>query len=147
MNKYTILLIFAFSILILTGCNYNKHRDSQIENSEIRNKESNYTSNNRMSTDYIIGKWQSIEKDHLGTIEVQKASKENEIYLILNNESKIQLTLEESDSKEQLIFLNSDKTLKYVFSAYEENQLLFYKNTMDEQSEGISRSWILERKI
>lgn len=147
MNKYTILLIFAFSILILTGCNYNKHRDSQIENSEIRNKESNYTPNNRMSTDYIIGKWQSIEKDHLGTIEVQKASKENEIYLILNNESKIQLTLEESDSKEQLIFLNSDKTLKYVFSAYGENQLLFYKNTMDEQSEGISRSWILERKI
>lgn len=147
MNKCTFILVFTFSILILTGCNYNKHRDSQIENSEIRNKESNYTPNNTMSTDYIIGKWQSIEKDHLGTIEVKKASKENEVYLILNNESKIQLTLEESDSKEQLIFLNSDETLKYVFSAYEENQLLFYKSTMDEQSEGISRPWILERKI
>lgn len=105
----------------------------------------------QISTKNILGSWQSTESDYPAFIQVKATFDPLKIDLLLakaegaSDREIIPLTLESKKADKSLIYLNSDKSLRYTFSNYENKKLILTSTSTKQDAEGTARPWILTR--
>lgn len=105
----------------------------------------------QISTENILGSWQSTESDYPAFIQVKATFDPLKIDLLFtqaegaSNPETIPLTLESEEADSSLTYVNVDKTLRYTFSNYENKKLILTLSSTKQDTEGTARPWILTR--
>lgn len=104
----------------------------------------------KITTNYINGVWQSVERDYTDFIRVQSNfnPKEFNFYIFKRNEFQegdFEVLTVVSETDEDIKMINEDKSMYYTFSFYEEDKLIIVPSTTDTENEGTGRPWILSR--
>jgi len=143
MKRAMIFLSLISFIVFLSGCTSNNKQT--IDSSISTNTSSSEPKNERLSKEYLIGKWISTENDWPMEIEIYTNNDTEQLQLdIISPEDSVGTYTPVSGYSS---YFNSDNSIQYEFSLDQDNQLVMIKKfpNMKSNSVGAIRPWFLEK--
>lgn len=143
MKRAMIFLLLISFIVFLSGCTSNV--EPTTDSSISTNTSSSEINKEKLSKEYMIGKWISTEDDWPMEIEIYKNNDTEQLQLdiIAPKESVGTYTTASGYSS----YSNTDNSIQYKFSLNIDNQLLMKKTfpNMKSNEIGAVRGWSLEK--
>lgn len=144
MKRAMIFLSLIGFIVFLSGCTSNI--EPTTDSSISTNTSSSEISKEKLSKEYMIGKWISTEDDWPMEIEIYKNNDTQQLQLDIISPKDSAETYTTASGYSS--YSNSDNSIRYKFSLDQDNQLVMVKTFPNIKSNEASavRAWFLERK-
>ncbi|MFW7374483.1 hypothetical protein [Vagococcus fluvialis] len=144
MKRAMIFLSLISFIVFLSGCTSNI--EPTTDSSISTNTSSSEIDKEKLSKEYMMGKWISTEDDWPMEIEIYKNNDTEQLQLDIISPKDSTETYTTASGYSS--YSNSDNSIRYKFTLDQDNQLVMVKTFPNIKSNEASavRAWLLERK-